>query len=145
MCACTHIPAQAVGVIYAAFIGRGLLTLGSEHWKWGLRDSFRLPVAFWDTAVLPAILPHEANAKSHAGGKTACCKNWWDLEMSYPSLTCVFCRVLQKGKRKNEKRTAGNILVTSHIKERGDKSYYLDLSSLCCTQRQTAGVTYLQN
>jgi len=55
------------------------------------------------------------------------------------------CVLQSFAKRKNEKRTAGNILVTSHIKERGDKSYYLDLSSLCCTQRQTAGVTYLQN
>lgn len=37
--------------------------------------------------------------------------------MSYPSLTCVFSRVLQELKRRNEKRMAGNNLVTSNIKE----------------------------
>lgn len=65
--------------------------------------------------------------------------------MPYPSLMCVFGRVLQELRRRNEKWMAGNNLVTSNIKEQRDKSCYLDLSSLHHTQREKAGVTYLQN
>lgn len=40
---------------------------------------------------------------------------------------------------------AGNNFVTSNIKESRDKSYYFDLSSLHCSQGETAGMTYLRN
>jgi len=97
--------------------------------------------------VLPACLPCQAKAMGHTGGggEPTYYRSWWDLEMSHPSLTCVFSRVLQELKRRNEKRMAGNNLVTSNIKGQRDSSYYLDLSSLRHTQRERAGVTYLQN
>lgn len=118
----------------------GLCTL-----KLQLKDKLWVPRLPRDIKALPAVSCATVMGHTGSQGETTCCKNWWDLEMPYPSLTCVFSRVLQGLKRRNEKRMAGNNFVTSNIKGRRDKSYYLDLSSLHCPQRETAGMTYLQN
>lgn len=73
------------------------------------------------------------------------CKHCWHLAVSYPAPSCVLSRVLQELKRRNEMWMAGNNFVTSNIKESRDKSYYFDLSSLHCSQGETAGMTYLRN
>lgn len=111
-CSC-YIPGHDLYSV-ASFIGRELSSLGTAatlNLVFKLKDKLWMPSNFTGHRGPSSLSPMPGQCDGSCWGwgrETMCHRTWWDLEMSYPSLTHVFSRVLQELKRRNEKRMAGS-------------------------------------